>query len=109
MNKYGQHVFEDLKKRLPWEKEFLQAVQEVLESISPVLDREPQYEKQRILERLVEPERIISFRTPWKDDRGTYHINRGYRVEFNSAIGPYTENSFSWIWKSVCSDYHIKV
>lgn len=89
MNLYAQRVLEDLSKRCSWEKEFLQAATEVLESLSFILDREPKYEKAAILERIVEPERIICFRVPWKDDKGEFRVNRGYRVQFNSAIGPY--------------------
>jgi len=73
----------------PAEPEFHQAVKEVLDTLEPVLDRHPEYEKNRILERLVEPERVLMFRVPWTDDKGRIHINRGFRVEFNSAIGPY--------------------
>lgn len=89
MNKYVASVLEDLKARYPWETEFLQAAEEVLESLSPVMDQEPKYQANKILERLVEPERIICFRVPWMDDKGEYHVNRGFRVQFNSAIGPY--------------------
>lgn len=89
MNAYAQRVLDDLSKRYSWEKEFLQAATEILESLSLVLEREPKYEKAAILERLVEPERIVCFRVPWKDDKGEFHVNRGYRVQFNSAIGPY--------------------
>jgi glutamate dehydrogenase (NADP+) len=73
----------------PEQKEFHQAVREVVESLVPVLDRHPQYRKAKILERIVEPERVIMFRVPWVDDQGEVQVNRGYRVEFNSAIGPY--------------------
>jgi glutamate dehydrogenase (NADP+) len=73
----------------PAEKEFHQAVQEVVESLMPVMDRHPEFRTAKILERVVEPERIIMFRVPWMDDRGEVHVNRGMRVEFNSAIGPY--------------------
>ncbi len=73
----------------PGEKEFHQAVREVVESVIPVLDRHPEFRKAKILERIVEPERVIMFRVPWQDDRGEVHVNRGMRVEFNSAIGPY--------------------
>ncbi len=73
----------------PEQKEFLQAVQEVAESVMPVLDKHPEYRVGKILERLVEPERVIMFRVPWVDDHGEVQVNRGYRVEFNSAIGPY--------------------
>jgi len=89
MNSYVSQVIEEVKQRYFWEKEFIQAVTEVLESLSLVMDKEPKYKKYRILERIVEPERIIFFRVPWTDDKGEIHINRGYRVEFNSALGPY--------------------
>ena len=89
MNKYAKKVLTNLQKKYFWEKEFLQAVEEVFNSISPLLDRAPKYEKEKILERIVEPERIIIFRVPWMDDRGEIQVNTGYRVEFNSAIGPY--------------------
>ena len=71
------------------QKEFHQAVHEVVESLMPVLDRHPEYRKAKILERVVEPERVIMFRVPWVDDVGEVQVNRGMRVEFNSAIGPY--------------------
>ncbi len=71
------------------EGEFHQAVREVVDSLVPVLERHPRYLEQRILERVVEPERVLMFRVPWMDDRGHVHVNRGFRVEFNSAIGPY--------------------
>lgn len=89
MNKYVASVIKDLKTRYPWETEFLQAAEEILESLGPVMDKEPKYQANKILERLVEPERVICFRVPWIDDKGEYHVNRGYRVQFNSAIGPY--------------------
>ncbi len=89
MGNYVNDVIEQLGKRYPWEKEFLQAVREVLGSLNVVVERDPKYRKAAILERLVEPERVIMFRVPWQDDRGDYHVNRAYRVEFNSAIGPY--------------------
>jgi len=89
MNPYITQVLDELRSRYPWETEFLQAVVEVLESISPLVDQEPKYKSQRILERITEPERSVLFRVPWMDDRGTYHVNRGFRVQFNSAIGPY--------------------
>ena len=78
-----------IKSRDPGEKEFHQAVVEVLESVRPVLERYPDYRKSAILERIVEPERVIMFRVPWVDDQGQVHVNRGYRIEMNSAIGPY--------------------
>ncbi|MDP4184136.1 MAG: NADP-specific glutamate dehydrogenase [Bacteroidota bacterium] len=80
---------EALKARTPGEKEFHQAVQEVVESIWDIYDANPRYKKAKILERMVEPERVIMFRVPWVNDRGEVEINRGYRIEFNSAIGPY--------------------
>jgi glutamate dehydrogenase (NADP+) len=89
MNPYISQTLEELRGRYPWESEFLQAASEVLESISPLVDAEPKYKAQRILERITEPERSVLFRVPWMDDRGNYRVNRGYRVQFNSAIGPY--------------------
>jgi glutamate dehydrogenase (NADP+) len=86
---YSQRVFESVKAKNAHEPEFLQAVQEVLNTIEPVLAAQPKYEANAILERIVEPERTILFRVPWIDDQGKVQINRGYRVEFNSAIGPY--------------------
>jgi len=82
-------IIEIVKSRDPNESEFHQAVTEVMESVKPVLDRNPEYREARILERLVEPERVIIFRVPWMDDRSGIHVNRGFRVEMNSAIGPY--------------------
>jgi glutamate dehydrogenase (NADP+) len=87
--KYGERVLEELKKNHPGEPEFIQAATEVLETIQPALDAHPEYEAAGLLERLVEPERIIMFRVPWVDDNGKVQVNRGYRVQFNSAIGPY--------------------
>src|SRR5512147_2102527 len=86
---YTQNVLEMVMRRNPGEPEFHQAVKEVLESLTPVFARHPKYEKARILERLCEPERVIMFRVPWLDDKGNIQVNRGYRIEFNSAIGPY--------------------
>jgi len=88
-NKVIQAVYEQVLSRNPGEVEFHQAVKEVLDSLPPVLDRNPQYIKAGILERLVEPERQVIFRVPWQDDKGNYHVNRGFRIEFNSALGPY--------------------
>ena len=87
--KYGERVLEEIKKNHPDEKEFIQAATEVLETIQPALDAHPEYEDAALLERLVEPERVIMFRVPWLDDNGKVQVNRGYRVQFNSAIGPY--------------------
>jgi len=78
-----------IKDKDPGEKEFHQAVQEVIDSIQPVLDQNPEYRKTAILERITEPERVIMFRVPWVDDQGQVHVNRGYRVQMNSALGPY--------------------
>ncbi len=88
-NAYLNEVYQDLAKRNAEQKEFLQAVEEVLESLEPVVEAHPEYEKASLIERLVEPERIIMFRVPWVDDAGKVQVNRGYRVQFNSAIGPY--------------------
>ncbi|HZH58071.1 MAG TPA: NADP-specific glutamate dehydrogenase, partial [Metabacillus sp.] len=82
-------VFETVKKRNPNESEFHQAVKEVFDSLIPVLVKNPQYIKQAILERIVEPERVISFRVPWVDDQGNVKVNRGFRVQYSSALGPY--------------------
>ena len=84
-----KHIIEEVVKRNPGEVEFHQAVQEVVESVAPVLDKHPEYKEMKILERIVEPERQIMFRVPWMDDQGNVQINRGFRIEFNSAIGPY--------------------
>ncbi|MCK4541181.1 MAG: NADP-specific glutamate dehydrogenase [Spirochaetales bacterium] len=89
MSAYTEKVFEGLKKKYHWEGEFLQAAKEVIDSLSTIIDQEPKYKKYRILERLVEPERVIIFRVPWVDDKGEIHVNTAYRVEFNSALGPY--------------------
>lgn len=86
---YVKEVIELVKKKNPGEPEFHQAVEEVLHSLSPVLEKNPKYQKARILERIVEPERAILFRVPWIDDKGEIQVNKGYRVQFNSAIGPY--------------------
>jgi len=80
---------EQLIAKNPGEKEFHQAVQEVVESLMPVLDKYPVFRKAKILERVVEPERVILFRVPWMDDKGEVQVNKGYRIEMNSAIGPY--------------------
>ncbi|MCQ2373155.1 MAG: NADP-specific glutamate dehydrogenase, partial [Phascolarctobacterium sp.] len=88
-NAYVERVIEQVKKDNPGETEFHNTVTEILRSLAPVMDKHPEYEKQALLERLVEPERIIQFRVPWTDDKGEIHINKGYRVQFSSAIGPY--------------------
>jgi len=82
-------VYDEVVKKNAEQKEFLQAVKEVFESVEPVLEKRPEFVKEKILERIVEPERVIMFRVPWMDDKGGIHVNRGYRVQFNSAIGPY--------------------
>ena len=86
---YATDVLDLVTRRNPAEPEFHQAVKEVLESLAPVLERHPEYEEARILERLTEPERVLMFRVPWQDDKGRFQVNRGFRIEFNSAIGPY--------------------
>lgn len=86
---YASEVLELVSARNPGEPEFLQAVKEVLETLEPALDRHPKYRKNCILERLTEPERVLMFRVPWQDDQGNIRVNRGFRIEFNSAIGPY--------------------
>ena len=87
--KYVGEVFETVKKRNPNESEFHQVVKEIFDSLVPILARHPEYMEQNILERIVEPERLITFRVPWVDDQGKVQINRGFRVQYNSAIGPY--------------------
>jgi len=89
LSPYVQEVLATVKARNPAEVEFHQAVEEVLQSVDLVLARRPDLRRARILERVVEPERVVMFRVPWQDDRGDIHINRGYRIEMNSAIGPY--------------------
>ena len=88
-NNVTQAVYEQVLKRNPGEVEFHQAVKEVLDTLGPVIDKNPQYIKAGILERLVEPERQLIFRVPWQDDKGNFQVNRGFRIEFNSALGPY--------------------
>ena len=89
MASYAERVLRQVKKNNPGEPEFHQAVAEVLESLKIVVDNDPVYERAGLLERLVEPERVLMFRVPWVDDKGRVRINKGYRVQFNSAIGPY--------------------
>jgi len=86
---YVNDVLTIVRSKNPAEPEFHQAVQEVLESLGPALSKHPEYQKARILERMIEPERVIMFRVPWIDDQGTVQVNRGFRIEMNSAIGPY--------------------
>ena len=89
MSEYVKDLMAEVKAKHPAQPEFHQAVQEVAESLSLVLERHPEYRSAKILERIIEPERIIIFRVPWVDDQGEVHINIGYRIEMNSAIGPY--------------------
>ena len=89
MNSYIERVLAEVKRRDANEPEFLQTVEEVLSSLEVVVNQHPEYEKAGLLERLVEPERVIEFRVPWVDDEGKVRVNRGFRVQFNSAIGPY--------------------
>lgn len=86
---YVNRVFEIVKQKNPHEVEFLQAVQEIFESLIPLFAKEPNYIKQSILERVVEPEKLFIFRVPWMDDQGRVQVNRGFRIQFNSALGPY--------------------
>ena len=82
-------IMQALEAKHPGESEFLQAVREVLLSIEDIYNEHPEFERAKIIERMVEPDRIITFRVPWVDDRGEVHVNLGYRVQFNNAIGPY--------------------
>lgn len=84
-----EKIMSDLERKHPGESEFLQAVREVLVSVKDVYNQHPEFEKAKIIERMVEPDRIIMFRVPWTDDKGEVHVNIGYRVQFNGAIGPY--------------------
>ena len=88
-SEYLERVYESVERRNAGEKEFLQAVKEVFASLEPVIERNPEYEKWGIMERISEPERFVQFRVTWVDDSGKVRVNRGYRVQFNSAIGPY--------------------
>ncbi len=89
MSQYVKDLMAEVKAKNPAEPEFHQAVQEVADSLALVLDRHPEYRAAKVLERIIEPERIITFRVPWVDDQGEVHVNRGFRIEMNSAIGPY--------------------
>src|SRR5512134_2603108 len=89
MSEYVDGLLNDIRAKNPHEPEYLQAVAEVMESLELVLDRHPEYRQARIVERIVEPERVIMFRVPWVDDAGVVQVNRGYRIEMSSAIGPY--------------------
>ncbi len=89
MNQYLQNLLETTKAKNPAQPEFMQAVEEVLGTLGPVLDKHPEYVEAKIVDRIVEPERVLMFRVPWLDDSGQVQVNRGFRIEFNSAIGPY--------------------
>jgi len=89
MSQFVDSIMAYVKAKDPAQPEFHQAVQEVVESLEPVLERRPEYKEANIVERIIEPERVILFRVPWVDDKGKIQVNRGFRVEFNSAIGPY--------------------
>ncbi len=89
MSNLVETIMANVKAKNPAQPEFHQAVQEVVESLAPVIERHPEYKEAKILERIIEPERVIMFRVPWVDDKGKVQVNRGFRVEFNSAIGPY--------------------
>ncbi len=89
MKQYVQDTLDLIGKRDPEQKQFKTTVSKVLETVVPVLEKHPEYKEQKILERMVEPERVVSFRVPWQDDKGVTHINRGFRVQMNSAVGPY--------------------
>ncbi|MBR7114008.1 MAG: NADP-specific glutamate dehydrogenase, partial [Firmicutes bacterium] len=88
-NEYLTKVYTKLEKQYPFEPEFLQAVKEVFTSIEPAIEKHPEYVKHNIIERIVEPERVIQFRISWMDDNGNVQVNRGWRIQSNSAIGPY--------------------
>ena len=89
LDHYTQRVLGDLRARCAHEPEFMQAAEEILHSLSPVMEKHPEYEQAGLLERFCDPERAVIFRIPWQDDRGRIHVNRGYRVQFSSALGPY--------------------
>ena len=87
--KYVERVYNDLVKKNKNESEYLQAAQEILESLEGYVEKHPELEKQKLLERFLEPERFVQFKVVWTDDKGNFQVNRGYRVQYNSAIGPY--------------------
>ena len=89
MSDLTNNFLETIEAKNPAQPEFLQAVDEVLSSLEPVLAKHPEFQRAKIIERIVEPERVLMFRVPWQDDNGEYHVQRGYRIEFNSALGPY--------------------
>jgi glutamate dehydrogenase (NADP+) len=86
---YTQKISQMVREKYPWETEFIQAVDELLFSLAPVFSQEPMYQYERILERMIEPERVVIFRVPWRDSNGSIQVNTGYRIGFNSALGPY--------------------
>ncbi|MBQ9069577.1 MAG: NADP-specific glutamate dehydrogenase, partial [Eggerthellaceae bacterium] len=86
---YVERVIDAVKEKDPDQPEFIQAVTEVLKSLEPVIEAHPEYEQHKILERIVEPERVVIFRVPWTDDKGEVQVNRGFRVQYNSVLGPY--------------------
>src|SRR5436189_6415252 len=90
MRDYVAELMAEVKAKNPAEPEFYQAVQEVLDSLSIVLEQHPEYRHEKILQRIIEPERVIMFRVPWRDDHGDPHLNRGFRTQINTSIGPYT-------------------
>ena len=89
MHRYVEQVLERTQRLNPGQVGFFDSVKELLTSVDSIMDQHPEYEKAAILERMTEHERIICFRVPWQDDKGTVHINKGYRVQFSSVIGPY--------------------
>ena len=89
MSNFVTDFLGQVEAKNPAQPEFLQAVEEVVTSLEPVLQKHPEYQAAKILQRIVEPERVLIFRVPWMDDRGEVHVQRGFRIEFNSAIGPY--------------------
>ena len=89
MSNYVSDFMAELKAKNPGESEFHQAAEEVTKSLALVFERNPEYRKAKLLERIAEPERVLMFRVPWMDDNGEIHVNRGFRIEMNSAIGPY--------------------
>ncbi|HLD99797.1 MAG TPA: Glu/Leu/Phe/Val dehydrogenase dimerization domain-containing protein, partial [Bdellovibrionota bacterium] len=88
-NEYVRKIIADVKAKNPAEPEFHQAVEEVAESLAPVFDKHPEYKEAKIMERMVEPERVLMLRVPWVDDQGKVQVNRGFRIQMSSAIGPY--------------------
>ena len=99
-------ILAELEAKHPGEKEYLQAVKEVLLSIEDVYNQHPEFEKAGIIERLVEPERILTFRVPWVDDKGKVQVNLGYRVQYNNAIGPYKGGIR---FPPVCKSFNIEI